>query len=91
MPWLVAAGITEAFVRSSGLPSAVLVAVGLGLFFTFWGLVWVRGREPGRRAGADRGPGLSGPPARGLETGPSLRAQIGADAGGGQLARSGGR
>jgi len=48
MPWLVAAGITEAFVRSSGLPSAVLIAVGLGLFLTYWGLVWVRGREPGQ-------------------------------------------
>ena len=43
-PWLVAAGIVEAFVRSAGLPSAVLIAVGTGLFAAFWGLVWIRRR-----------------------------------------------
>src|SRR4029079_16652271 len=46
MPWLVAAGISEAFVRSSGLPSPVLIATGLGLFAAYWGLVVVRGRAP---------------------------------------------
>jgi uncharacterized membrane protein SpoIIM required for sporulation len=44
MPWLVAAGISEAFVRSSGLPSAILISVGLGLFGAYWGLVAFRGR-----------------------------------------------
>ena len=43
MPWLVAAGLSEAFVRGSGLPLPALAAVGLGLFFTFWGLVYTRG------------------------------------------------
>jgi len=44
MPWLVAAGITEAFVRSQGLPSGVLIAVGLGLFGLYWSLVFILGR-----------------------------------------------
>ncbi len=43
MPWLVLAGISEAFVRSAGLPSPVLIGTGLGLFFAFWGLVGWRG------------------------------------------------
>lgn len=43
MPWLVAAGISEAFVRGSGLPLAALMSIGLGLFFVYWGLVWWRG------------------------------------------------
>jgi uncharacterized membrane protein SpoIIM required for sporulation len=47
MPWLVAAGISEAFVRSAGLDSAILLTVGLGLFLAYWTLVAVRGRgEP---------------------------------------------
>jgi uncharacterized membrane protein SpoIIM required for sporulation len=44
MPWLVVAGLTEAFVRSQGLPAPVLIAVGLGIFALFWALVAVRGR-----------------------------------------------
>ncbi len=44
MPWLVAAGISEAFVRGQGLASGVLIAVGVGLFVTFWALVAWRGR-----------------------------------------------
>ena len=43
MPWLVAAGISESFVRGSGLPLWALMAIGLGLFSIFWGLVWWRG------------------------------------------------
>jgi uncharacterized membrane protein SpoIIM required for sporulation len=43
MPWLVAAGLSEAFVRGSGLPLPALAAIGLGLFAVFWGLVFVRG------------------------------------------------
>ncbi len=43
MPWLVAAGISESFVRGSGLPLWALATVGLGLFSIFWGLVWWRG------------------------------------------------
>jgi len=46
MPWLVVAGISEAFVRSQGLPAPVLITVGLGTFALFWGLVAVRGRAP---------------------------------------------
>lgn len=45
MPWLVAAGISEAFVRSAGLDSAILITVGLGLFGAYWGLVALRGRD----------------------------------------------
>jgi len=44
MPWLVVAGLSEAFVRSQGLPSPVLIAVGLGIFGLYWGLVATRGR-----------------------------------------------
>jgi uncharacterized membrane protein SpoIIM required for sporulation len=44
MPWLVLAGLLEAFVRSQGLPGAVPVAVGIAAFAIFWGLVIVRGR-----------------------------------------------
>ncbi len=44
MPWLVIAGLTEAFVRSQGLPAPVLISVGLGVFALFWGLVFTRGR-----------------------------------------------
>jgi uncharacterized membrane protein SpoIIM required for sporulation len=51
MPWLVLAGISEAFVRSAGLPAPLLVVTGLGLFFAFWGLVAWRGFAVGRRAG----------------------------------------
>ena len=52
MPWLVAAGVVEAFVRSAGLPSAVLLAVGIGLFAIFWALVAIRGRADSAPAGA---------------------------------------
>lgn len=48
MPWLVAAGISEAFVRGSGLPLPALMAVGLGLFGAYWGLVLTRGRPAAR-------------------------------------------
>lgn len=44
MPWLVVAGLTEAFVRSQGLPAPVLIVVGLGIFGLFWSLVATRGR-----------------------------------------------
>ncbi len=44
MPWLVIAGLVEANVRSNGLPAALLITVGLGLFCGFWGLVVWRGR-----------------------------------------------
>lgn len=44
MPWLVLAGISEAFVRGSGLPRAGLMAIGLGIFSLYWGLVLWRGR-----------------------------------------------
>ncbi len=50
MPWLVAAGFSESFVRGSGWPLPALAAVGLGLFFAFWGLVWFRGRPAARQA-----------------------------------------
>jgi uncharacterized membrane protein SpoIIM required for sporulation len=43
MPWLVAAGLSEAFVRGSGWPLPLLMLVGLGLFAAFWGLVYFRG------------------------------------------------
>jgi uncharacterized membrane protein SpoIIM required for sporulation len=75
MPWLVAAGLSEAFVRGSGWPLPALMAVGLGLFGIFWGLVYVRGtlflrreQEPGAAAGgaptaADLRPALASSPA----------------------------
>lgn len=50
MPWLVAAGLSEAFVRGSGLPLAGLATIGLGLFVAFWGLVYTRGRPAAARA-----------------------------------------
>lgn len=50
MPWLVLAGLIEAFVRSAALPQAVLIVVGLGAFALFWGLVLSLGRaRPARR------------------------------------------
>lgn len=53
MPWLVAAGVSEAFIRSSGLPTPALVAVGAGLFGIYWGLVVWRGWLLPRRRSAD--------------------------------------
>ena len=47
MPWLVVAGISEAFVRSQGLPSPVLISVGVGIFALYWALVLTRSRVPG--------------------------------------------
>ena len=63
MPWLVAAGISEAFVRGSGLPLPALAAVGLGLFAAFWGLVFVRGTLWLRAERADEatGPATAAP------------------------------
>lgn len=43
MPWLVLAGLSESFVRGSGLPLAALATIGLGIFAVFWALVWFRG------------------------------------------------
>ncbi len=51
MPWLVFAGLSEAFVRGSGLPTPALLAVGLGLFGSYWGLVLWRGWLYPRRGG----------------------------------------
>ncbi len=45
MPWLVLAGLSESYVRGSGLPLGGLMAVGLGLFGAYWGLVWFRGHR----------------------------------------------
>jgi len=44
MPWLVLAGLLEAFVRSQGLPGWILIAVGLGVFGLYWTLVATLGR-----------------------------------------------
>lgn len=52
MPWLVLAGLLEAFVRSQGLPAIVPIAVGIAVFALYWGLVVVRGR-PDRGSSAD--------------------------------------
>lgn len=72
MPWLVAAGLSEAFVRGSGWPLPALMAVGLGLFALFWGLVYVRGtlylrrererdvRNPTHGGETDNSPGADG-------------------------------
>jgi uncharacterized membrane protein SpoIIM required for sporulation len=65
-PWLVAAGIVEAFVRSAGLPSALLIAVGTGLFVAFWGLIWVLGRAAGTRT-----PDASEPSRAGVRAAPA--------------------
>jgi len=46
MPWLVIAGLTEAFVRSQGLPGGILIAVGLSIFGLYWTLVATLGRTP---------------------------------------------
>lgn len=46
MPWLVLAGLSEAFVRSAGLPLPILSLVGIGLFAAYWSLVIWRGRRP---------------------------------------------
>ncbi len=57
MPWLVLAGLSEAFVRGSGLPTIALATIGLSLFSAFWGLVLWRGGLVGARSGlieADR-------------------------------------
>ena len=43
MPWLVVAGISEAFVRGSGLPSVALLSIGIGIFGLYRGLVAWRG------------------------------------------------
>ena len=67
MPWLVAAGLSEAFVRGSGLPLAALATIGLGLFAIFWGLVYTRGalwlRAERARADAEAERVATGPPA----------------------------
>ncbi len=64
MPWLVAAGISEAFVRSSGIPTAALVAVGVGLFAIYWGLVVWRGWLLPRRVGDSPAAGTEPAPLR---------------------------
>lgn len=46
MPWLVVAGIVEAFVSPSGAATTTVVAVGLGLGALYWTLVAWRGRAP---------------------------------------------
>lgn len=44
MPWLVLAGMAEAYVRPAGLPVEAVVAVGVVLAGLYWGLVLTRGR-----------------------------------------------
>lgn len=51
MPWLVVAGFVEAFVRPTGLPVVVVLAIGLSLGGLYWGLVLRRG---GGRPGQTR-------------------------------------
>lgn len=63
MPWLVVAGIVEAFVRSNGLPPGVLAVVGIGLFATFWGLVLTRGRPRSDADAREAPPGSRASPA----------------------------
>lgn len=46
MPWLVVAGLVEAFLRPAGLPLGLVVGIGIALAATFWGLVVLRGGEP---------------------------------------------
>ena len=46
MPWLILAGLLEAFVRSQGLPGWILAMVGLGAFGLFWTLVLTLSRAP---------------------------------------------
>ncbi len=60
MPWLVAAGVSESFVRGSGLPLWALMTIGLGLFSIFWGLVWWRGALWLRRERGDKPEGSNG-------------------------------
>jgi uncharacterized membrane protein SpoIIM required for sporulation len=52
-PWLVVAGITEAFIRPAGLGTVLVVVIGLTLGALFWGLVWKLGgpRPDNTRAG----------------------------------------
>jgi uncharacterized membrane protein SpoIIM required for sporulation len=59
MPWLVVAGLSEAFVRGSGLPRGALMTIGLGLFAIFWGLVAWRGWLVPRRRGESTGESAS--------------------------------
>ena len=43
MPWLVVAGLTEAFITGSGGSLAFVLAVGLALGVVYWALVLWRG------------------------------------------------
>ena len=47
MPWLVVAGLTEGFVTGSGVPLAVVLAVGGALGLLYWGLALWRGTRAG--------------------------------------------
>jgi uncharacterized membrane protein SpoIIM required for sporulation len=69
MPWLVAAGLLEAFVRSQGLPGPVLILAGVGTFAAYWGLVATRGRASNRALGA--APAPVGAPAAGPTPAPA--------------------
>jgi uncharacterized membrane protein SpoIIM required for sporulation len=68
MPWLVVAGLWEAFVRSNGLPTVVLATVGIGTFAVFWGLVLWRGRAAVRR---ERGSAEPAPAAAAVRVAPA--------------------
>jgi hypothetical protein len=52
IPWLVLCGFLEGFATGPELPVELQTAIGVSLFALFWGLVWVRGRDPHRTARA---------------------------------------
>jgi uncharacterized membrane protein SpoIIM required for sporulation len=64
IPWIVVAGIIEAFVSRRGLTALPMVTVGLVVGAAYWTLVVVRGRMP----------------APGSDTRPGLGVEVGADA-----------
>lgn len=45
-PWLVLAGVIEAFISPQGMPSAVVLTVGFAAFACYWALVARAGRAP---------------------------------------------
>jgi uncharacterized membrane protein SpoIIM required for sporulation len=51
-PWLVLCGFLEGFATGPELPVALQASLGFALLALFWGLVWLRGREPHRTARA---------------------------------------
>ncbi len=59
MPWLVVAGIIEAFISRRGISATPMAAVGIVVGGLFWALVVLQGRAPAPPAGQSRARSLA--------------------------------